>query len=72
MTDEIKGTRGPVEPRKPGWQRHGEKIDNAALELRKWQRHVLLRTYGDNGQVLPENLAISEHLDTVLSALGSE
>ena len=41
----------------------------AALALRKWQRHTLLRTYGDNGQVVPENIAISGHLETLLSVL---
>lgn len=39
----------------------------AVSDLRQWQRHYLLRQYGENGHVLPENLNLSRALDTVLS-----
>jgi len=34
--------------------------------LRKFQRHHILRQYGENGHVLPENLEVSAALDAVL------
>lgn len=37
--------------------------------IRKWQRHFLLRQYGDNGQVLQENLDLSGHIDCVIASL---
>lgn len=35
-------------------------------EIRKWIRHWLLRQYGENGHVLPENIKLSEHLAALL------
>lgn len=46
-------------------------VENEVKELRRWQRHWLLRQYGDNGQVLPENIKLSEALDAVLTELAS-
>jgi len=34
--------------------------------LRKWQRHSLLREYGEDGIVLSGNLVLSDHLNNVL------
>lgn len=42
-------------------------ISKSVEAIRLWQRHHLLREYGENGQVLPENLELSEHLDRVLA-----
>jgi len=44
---------------------------SAELILRKFQRHWLLRQYGVDGQVLPENLEVSAAIDDVLSALAA-
>jgi hypothetical protein len=35
--------------------------------VRKWQRHWLLRQFGENGQVLPQNLELSSHIDRLIS-----
>lgn len=40
---------------------------DAVTELRRFQRHYLLRTFGDDGHVLPDCVRISEALDVVLS-----
>jgi hypothetical protein len=44
-------------------------VEKAAAAIRKWQRHWLLRQYGDNGLVLPENLELSAHIDTLMQGL---
>jgi hypothetical protein len=36
--------------------------------LRTFQRHVLLREFGEDGHVLPENLEVSTAIDAVLAA----
>ena len=46
-------------------------LDPATLEaayhyIRMWQRHHLLRQFGDDGLVLSENLSLSAHIDTLL------
>lgn len=38
----------------------------AVDEIRKWVRHSLLRQYGEDGHVLPENMELSEHLAALL------
>lgn len=35
--------------------------------IRKFQRHWLLRQYGDNGQVLPENIEVSNAIDALFA-----
>lgn len=35
--------------------------------LRKFQRHQLLRQFGDDGQILPENLEVSRALDALFA-----
>lgn len=47
-------------------------VRESISELRKWQRHHLLRKVGEDGHVLPENLKISKHLDVVIHALVIE
>lgn len=37
--------------------------------VREWQRHYLLREYGDDGHVLPKNIEISDDLDAIMRAL---
>lgn len=44
-----------------------DELSKSVEAIQKWQRHWLLRQYGDNGQVLSENLELSGHLDRVLS-----
>jgi len=34
--------------------------------LRRFQRHRLLREYGTDGQVLPENITVSAALDLLI------
>lgn len=46
-------------------------ITGSVLELRKWQRHELLRTYGGDGCVLPRNIEISNHLDALLDLVDA-
>lgn len=41
-------------------------LEQSVKAIRQWQRHYLLREYGDNGQVLPENLKLSGHIDTLI------
>ncbi len=43
--------------------------NEAVEELRRFQRHHLLRQYGEDGNVLPENLRVSEAIDAVMKAL---
>ena len=44
-------------------------MDKAHVDtLRKFQRHHLLRQFGENGRVLPENMEVSTALDAVLAA----
>lgn len=47
-------------------------LETSVKAIRKWQRHWLLRQYGDNGLVLPENLELSGHLDRLISAVIDE
>lgn len=53
-----------------GWLR----LQVSISAIKKWQRHWLLRQYGDDGHVLKRNLDLSEHIDRVLAAspLGQE
>jgi len=44
-------------------------INEAVQQLRTFQRHWLLRQYGKDGQVLPENIRVSRALDFVLERL---
>lgn len=44
-------------------------FEKAVNKLRIWQRHHLLRQFGDNGLVLPENLELSRSLDRVLEEI---
>lgn len=41
--------------------------DEATTELRRFQRHQVLRQYGDDGQVLPECLRLSEAIDALFA-----
>ena len=41
-------------------------FEKSVNKLRKWQRHWLLRQYGENGHVLPENIELSNALDIVI------
>lgn len=43
-------------------------LKESVAAIRKWQRHHLLRQFGDNGHVLPENLELSQHIDRVIDA----
>ena len=43
-------------------------IAQAVKMLRTYQRHRLLREFGDNGLVLAENLDVSQCLDVVIKA----
>lgn len=43
-------------------------LETSIAAIRKWQRHWLLRQYGDNGLVLPENIELSEHIDRLIEA----
>lgn len=45
-----------------------ESLATSVTALRKWQRQWLLRQYGDDGNVLRENLELSRHLDRVIEA----
>jgi hypothetical protein len=36
--------------------------------IKQWQRHWLLRQYGDDGHVLKQNTELSEHIDRLLAA----
>lgn len=45
-------------------------ITQSVEAIRKWQRHWLLRQFGDNGLVLPESIELSRHIDSVLSAIS--
>lgn len=47
-------------------------LEKSAYAVRKWQRHYLLRQYGDNGLVLPENMILSEHIDRLIRAALTE
>lgn len=42
--------------------------EKAVDELRRWQRHSLLRQYDESGRIPAANLALSEYLDTALDA----
>lgn len=44
-------------------------IKDSVAAVRKWQRHHLLRQFGDNGHVLPENIELSGHIDALCSAV---
>lgn len=46
-------------------------VEEAVNELRRWQRHWLLRQFGENGHMLPENIRLSACLDTVIAGSGS-
>jgi hypothetical protein len=39
------------------------------VAVREWQRHWLLRQFGEDGQVLPENLQLSTHIDRLISSV---
>ena len=41
-------------------------MNKAVRVLRAYQRHHVLRQYGDDGHVLPESLAVSRALDLVI------
>jgi len=47
-------------------------LEASVKAIRKWQRHWLLRQHGENGQVLPENLELSAHIDRLISAVIDE
>jgi hypothetical protein len=49
-----------------------EELQESFTAVRAWQRHVLLREFGDNGHVLPVNLELSRHIDRILSRLIDE
>lgn len=49
-----------------------EELQESYTAIRKWQRHVLLREYGGDGHVLPENLALSQHIDRLIFRLMDE
>lgn len=49
-----------------------QELQESFTAIRKWQRHILLREFGDNGQVPPTNLTLSKHIDNVLSRLMDE
>lgn len=38
----------------------------AIAAVRNYQRHFLLRTFGPNGHVIPENVELSEHLTALI------
>lgn len=40
----------------------------AIFEVRKWQRHWLMRQFGSDGRVLPENIKLAAHLNIILAA----
>jgi hypothetical protein len=44
-------------------------IENSIDAVRKWQRHHLLRQYGEDGQVLPENIVLSGHIERIIAAI---
>lgn len=44
-------------------EKHPDPLEDSVKAIRKWQRHDLLRQFGENGQVLPENLELSGHID---------
>ena len=46
----------------------GSELARAVSAIRKWQRHWLLRQFGENGTVLRENLELSGCIDVLLSA----
>lgn len=50
-----------------GWN-VSDSLERSVIELRKWQCHWLLRQFGENGCVLPENLELSKHIDVVIAA----
>jgi len=45
-----------------------DRVEAAAEALRTWERHDLLREYGPDGCVLPQNIKASENLDIVIRA----
>jgi hypothetical protein len=47
-------------------------LEASVRAIRKWQRHHLLRQFGENGLVLPENMELSQHIDRLISAVIDE
>lgn len=43
-------------------------LQEAVNEVRRWQRHYLLRQFGENGHVLPENIKLSRAIDILIEA----
>lgn len=46
-----------------------DEVQASIFALRKWQRHWLLRQYGEDGKVLADNIELSGHLDRVIDRL---
>jgi len=69
-TFKYHGYSGPCP--KPPLPKETSPLEDSVKAVRTWQRHYLLREYGDNGHVLPENLELSGHIDRLISAVINE
>lgn len=49
--------------------KEAERVEESVKVVRQWQRHHLLRQFGDNGLVLPENLELSQHIERLIAAV---